>query len=104
MIGGGSGITPAFRIIDEILRNKDDATQVFLLYANSSCEDILLKSTLDEFAAKYPNFNLMYTVSSVSGQQDGPWKGSVGRITDEMVAGFFPSGHLEDCFVGLCGE
>ena len=101
--GGGSGITPAFRIIDEILRNKDDNTNVYLLYANSTCDDILLKSSLDEFIKKYPNFHLKYTVSCLTKKEREGWEGSVGRITEKMVTSFFPDGSLGNCFVGLCG-
>ena len=86
-----------------MLRNKDDSTEVYLLYANSCCEDILLKPLLDQLEAKYSNFHLQYTVSNVEEEKVKGWNGSVGRITEEMVAEFLPSGNAKNCFVGLCG-
>lgn len=34
MIAGGTGITPMYQVIKAILKNKDDKTQMQLLYAN----------------------------------------------------------------------
>ena len=50
MIAGGSGITPMFQVAQGILRNPLDATKVFLVYANVTEEDILLRRELDAWA------------------------------------------------------
>ena len=50
MIAGGSGITPMFQVAQGILRNPLDATKVFLIYANVTEEDILLRKELDAWA------------------------------------------------------
>jgi len=50
MIAGGSGITPMFQVAQGILRNPYDATKVFLIYANVTEEDILLRKEFDAWA------------------------------------------------------
>jgi predicted ferric reductase len=50
MIAGGSGITPMYQVAQGILRNPLDATKVFLIYANVTEEDILLRKELDAWA------------------------------------------------------
>lgn len=55
-ISGGSGITPMLQIVQEVLRNPEDKTEVSLIFANVSDKDILLKQTFDDMAAKHKNF------------------------------------------------
>lgn len=43
MIAGGTGITPMLQMLHEILDNPHDQTQVTLIFANQSEEDIILK-------------------------------------------------------------
>ena len=50
MIAGGSGITPMFQVCQAILRNPYDSTKIWLVYANATEEDILLREKLDEWA------------------------------------------------------
>ena len=37
MIAGGTGITPMLQLIRQILKNKEDKTEVSLLFANQVC-------------------------------------------------------------------
>merc|ERR1711871_1801569 len=46
MICGGTGVTPMFQVLQEILDNPNDTTKVKMLYANRSVNDILLKDRL----------------------------------------------------------
>lgn len=63
MICGGSGITPCLQIIRDILKHSSDNTQIALLYANQTEQDILLKKELDECQAIYSKFlKVWYTV------------------------------------------
>ncbi|MED6181075.1 NADH-cytochrome b5 reductase [Stylosanthes scabra] len=66
MIAGGSGITPMFQITRAVLENPKDKTMIFLLYANVTVDDILLKP---------PN----------------EWNGGVGYITKEMIQTHCPA-------------
>lgn len=56
MLCGGTGIAPMLQVIKEVLRNPEDKTEISLVFANETFEDILLKSTLDELAEKHANF------------------------------------------------
>jgi NAD(P)H-flavin reductase len=61
MIAGGTGITPMYQVIQAVLKNSEDSTQLSLLYANVSPDDILLRDELDALAAAHPNFKVWYT-------------------------------------------
>ena len=50
MIAGGSGITPMYQVAQAILRDPHDITKVFLIYANVSEDDILLRKEFDAWA------------------------------------------------------
>ncbi|KAG6772521.1 hypothetical protein POTOM_023934 [Populus tomentosa] len=98
MIAGGTGITPMLQVIEAILKNPDDNTQVSLLYANVSPDDILLKQKLDFLAASHPNLKIFYTV-------DNPpknWKGGSGYISKDMVVKGLPR-PSDDTIILVCG-
>jgi cytochrome-b5 reductase len=99
MIAGGSGITPMLQLVNEILKRSGDDTQLSLLYANQSEQDILLRDDLDVLAAKYQEqFKVWYTVDRGSDN----WKFSVGFVNDEMIKEnlFAPS---DDTITLMCG-
>ncbi|GMJ07476.1 hypothetical protein like AT5G20080 [Hibiscus trionum] len=98
MIAGGSGITPMLQVIEAILKNPDDNTQVSLLYANVSPDDILLKQKLDILAASHPNLKVFYTVDNPT----KTWKGGAGYISEDMVTKGLP-GPAEDTLILVCG-
>ena len=50
MLAGGSGITPMTQLLHKILNGKNDDTQVTLIYANKTVDDILLRQELLETA------------------------------------------------------
>ena len=43
MCCGGTGITPIYQLLMAICDNSNDTTEVFLLYANRTEDDILLR-------------------------------------------------------------
>lgn len=98
MIAGGTGITPMLQVIEAILRNPNDNTQVSLVYANVSPDDILLRQKLDILAASHPNFKIFYTVDNPSNN----WKGGVGYVSKDMVVKGLPSPG-DDTLVLVCG-
>ncbi|GMN63942.1 hypothetical protein TIFTF001_033012 [Ficus carica] len=98
MIAGGTGITPMLQVIEAILRNPDDNTQVSLLYANVSPDDILLKQKLDFLAASHPNLKVYYTVDNPTKN----WKGGKGYISKDMALKGLPSPG-EDTLILVCG-
>ena len=46
------------QIAQEVVRNPEDKTQLTLVFANVSEDDILLKKELDDMAKKHSNFNV----------------------------------------------
>ena len=60
---GGTGITPMLQLIRAVFRDKNDRTNLSLLFANQSEEDILLREELEEVQKQFPErFKLWYTV------------------------------------------
>eukprot|EP01111_Echinosteliopsis_oligospora_P007133 TRINITY_DN2177_c0_g3_i1.p1 TRINITY_DN2177_c0_g3~~TRINITY_DN2177_c0_g3_i1.p1 ORF type:complete len:948 (+),score=270.77 TRINITY_DN2177_c0_g3_i1:99-2942(+) len=100
LVAGGSGITPCFQVIKSILSDREDTTEVGLVYSNNSESDILLRKELDELAEQHKRFKLWYTISDDSKSKD--WKYGKGRITKDMLEEhLFPSGEFAFAFV--CG-
>ncbi|KAG9994756.1 hypothetical protein KCU78_g18278, partial [Aureobasidium melanogenum] len=54
MVAGGTGITPHYQLIRSICEDRTDTTEVSLVYANRTEDDILLRSELDAWAKAYP--------------------------------------------------
>lgn len=78
MIAGGTGITPVMQIAAEILRNTQDMTQCSVVFACREEGDLLMRSTLDEWADKFPHkFKINYILSD-SWSKD--WKFSTGFV------------------------
>jgi cytochrome-b5 reductase len=99
MIAGGTGITPMLQIIRQIFKDPDDATEIFLIFANQTESDILLKSELDEIAAANPtNFHLWYTLD----RPPEGWKQGMGFISADMIRDHLPSSG-EDTVILMCG-
>lgn len=98
MIAGGTGITPMLQVIEAILKNPEDNTQVSLLYANISPDDILLKKKLDVLAAGHPNLKVFYTVDNPTND----WTGGKGYISKDMAAKGLP-GPGDDTMILVCG-
>ncbi|XVE62469.1 hypothetical protein DITRI_Ditri06bG0120300 [Diplodiscus trichospermus] len=88
MIAGGSGITPMFQVARAILENPKDTTNVHLIYANVTYDDILLKEELDSLVAKYPGrFKVYYVLN----QPPEVWNGGVGFVSKEMIQTHCPA-------------
>lgn len=110
LLAGGTGITPMYQLIREVLANPRDNTQITLLYASRTPEDIILKAELDALAVVHKNFKVIYTVDS-SPYEEGrisqsaqPWKGPVGHISKDMITANFPSpSEGEKIKIMICG-
>ncbi|CAI9283220.1 unnamed protein product [Lactuca saligna] len=88
MLAGGSGITPMFQVARAILENPKDNTQVHLIYANVTYDDILLKEELEGLEAKYPGCFQVYYVLN---QPPEEWTGGVGFVSKEMIQAHCPA-------------
>lgn len=77
-IAGGTGITPCMQIAAEILRNPNDPTKMSLIFACRVEGDLLMRSTLDEWAANFPDRFKVHYILSDSWSSD--WKYSTGFV------------------------
>ena len=78
MIAGGTGITPVMQIASEILRHPSDNTKISLVFACRIEEDLLMRSTLDEWVAHFPNRFKAHYILSDGAPKD--WKYSTGFV------------------------
>ena len=99
MIAGGSGIAPMLQLIRQVFKDENDHSTVWLLYANQTESDILLRKELEEVSAAQPNrFKLWYTLDRPSES----WKFSSGFVNDEMMAAHLPP-PADDTIILMCG-
>ena len=103
LIAGGTGITPMLQIIRAVLKDKEDRTEMWLLFANQTEADILMRAELEE-CAKDPRFRFWHTLSrhtddSGSGRE---WKYSRGHVCEEMFRAHMPPPD-EHSVIFMCG-
>jgi cytochrome-b5 reductase len=99
MIAGGTGITPMYQLIRAICEDDTDTTEISLIYANRSEEDILLRRELESFAAAYPkNLKIWYMLD----HPPQKWAYGKGYVTPEIMRERLP-GPSADTKVMLCG-
>lgn len=99
MIAGGTGITPMYQVINEILKNPKDKTEISLLFANVSEDDILLKNELDLLARKHDNFKVYYTIDR---KTTNSWSGETGFVNADMIKKYLPP-PSDDNMIFVCG-
>jgi len=101
MIAGGTGITPFVQALHAVLGSADDDTRVSLLYGAQVEEDLLCKSTLDEWAAAYKHkFDVTYVLSNEPA--DSAWKGARGFVNAALCSAHLPA-PSSDCLIFVCG-
>lgn len=99
LIGGGSGITPLYQLVNEISKNPNDNTKVDLFYGSQTDKDVLLKPELDAIASKHSDkIKIHYFV----GKAGDDWKGHTGNITKEYLEKNLP-GPSANSKVFVCG-
>lgn len=99
MIAGGSGITPMFQVARAVLENPSDKTKVYLIYANVTSDDILLKEELEGLTSNYPDrFKVYYVLN----QPPEGWTGGVGFVSKEMIQDHLPA-PASDIKILRCG-
>ncbi|CAG8456356.1 537_t:CDS:2 [Acaulospora colombiana] len=103
MIAGGSGITPVFQIIQSVLHDANDLTELSLIYANRTEEDILLRKELDELArCEGKRLKVYYTVSEIP--KKNKWIYGIGHVTEAMIRERLPSPDEDSkTIVLMCG-
>ncbi|OIW32476.1 putative cytochrome b5 reductase [Coniochaeta ligniaria NRRL 30616] len=99
MIAGGTGITPMYQVIRAICENERDTTEVSLIYANRTEDDILLRQELDTFAKRYPkNFKVYYMLD----HPPADWAFGSGFVTQDIMAERLPAPGV-DSKIMVCG-
>ena len=64
MVCAGTGITPMFSILTNILETLSDKTKVTMLYVNKTMNDVMMKEKLDELKNSYKDkFNMYFCVT-----------------------------------------
>jgi len=99
MLAGGTGLTPMYQILTEILKNPNDKTEVTLFFGSLSEEDIILKDDLDRLALKHKNFKIHYIVDRSKSKD---WKGDVGYMTPDLLKKYLPPAS-DDNLILVCG-
>ncbi|KAJ0421224.1 hypothetical protein BJY00DRAFT_323439 [Aspergillus carlsbadensis] len=99
MIAGGTGITPMYQLIRAICEDATDLTEISLIYANRTEDDILLREELEGFAQAYPrNLKVWYTLDV----PPGDWSFGTGYVTAEIMKERLPPS-APDTKIMLCG-
>ncbi|WVZ20681.1 hypothetical protein V8G54_008003 [Vigna mungo] len=87
MLAGGTGITPIYQVVQAILKDPEDHTEMHVVYANRTEDDILLREELDEWAKKHDRVKVWYVVQESI--REG-WEYSVGFITESILREHLP--------------
>jgi NAD(P)H-flavin reductase len=82
-----------------VFRDPEDLTEIHLLYANQTEEDILMREELDAMAAVRENIHVWYTVDRAP---EAGWAYSTGFVSEDMLRAHMPEAG-SDSFVGMCG-
>lgn len=98
MMAGGTGITPVYQVAQAILKDPEDRTEMHVVYANRTEEDILLRDEMDSWAKKDDRFKVWYVVEKA---REG-WEYSVGFITESILREHVPEAS-EDTLALACG-
>lgn len=96
MIAGGTGITPMLQVIRAILKNPEDKTELWLIFANQTEEDILLRKELEAIPSE--RFHLYYTLD----RPPADWKYGSGFINTAMCRDHLPPPD-PDTMIFVCG-
>lgn len=99
MLAGGTGITPIYQVAQAILKDPEDHTKMYVVYANRTEDDILLREKLDTWAKKYEDrFKVWYVVETA---KEG-WGYSVGFVTEAVMREHLPEAG-DDTLALACG-
>lgn len=102
MIAGGSGITPMWQILSELLREESrDPVRIALIYANETEDDILMRKEMEALAEKHGQSGQFRMYFVLNKPLDG-WKGGRGFVSEDMIRSEIGKPESEK-LVLLCG-
>ena len=100
LIAGGTGITPMWQLIHHVFANPNDQTQITLVFANQTEDDILLKKELQELENRYPRrFRAFYALDKPAPS----WGGHSGFIDKTILKTVLPEPKEENIKLFICG-
>lgn len=82
LIAGGVGITPMMSVLRS-LTDRSYPHEIHLIYGVRAPADLIFRDECAYLARRHPNVTILSIVSSA----DGDWKGPVGFITADFIAG-----------------
>lgn len=85
MVCGGTGITPMWQVFRAILEDPADETEISLVFANVTEDDILMRDQLDQMAETYDKFFVYYVLE----EPPARWRGGVGYVTQPILEEHF---------------
>jgi len=97
MIAGGAGVTPMIAIIRTILR-RGYKTDMTMLFANKTEQDIILRNEFENYATDNINFRCVFTVDEPSPD----WRGHSGFIDESHLEKHLPP-PADNPLIFLCG-
>eukprot|EP00808_Paulinella_micropora_P012558 g47086.t1 len=100
LIAGGTGITPMYQLLRTVLHDPADQTEIRLLYANRSVQDILLKNEIDTLRQTFPDrLKVVYLVEEEEAVLAQLETDDVrpGRITVQAITQLFPGPDGNGC-------
>ena len=95
-IAGGTGITPVLQVIRAIMRDPQDHTEMFLIYANQTEDDILLREELESLPKN--RLHIWYTLD----RPPSKWEYGTGFINTAMCQEHLPPSG-EHTHIFCCG-
>lgn len=96
MIAGGTGITPMLQVIRAIMKDPNNFTDIWLIFANQTEEDIFLRQELESLPKH--RFKLWYTLD----RPPANWGYSTGFVNTEMCRAHLPPPG-DDTMLFVCG-
>lgn len=86
------------QIINEILNNPNDLTEITFIYANHTENDIIYRDKLDELCNNHNNFNIIYVISNCINQNN--WNGYIGHISNKILNESLPKPNNDNLILG----
>ncbi|KAG5504956.1 hypothetical protein JKF63_04403 [Porcisia hertigi] len=88
MIAGGTGLTPMFQIVNNVLHAPNNTTRISLLYSNKTEGDILLAKELADLSKEHPGKFVAYHCLTKPPKR---WTGYSGHIDKAMIKETMPA-------------
>jgi len=105
VIAGGTGITPSFQLIKQIVENSEDTTHVVLIFANHGASSIPLKEELQALQAKHScKFTVHFVVNDgTASEQSWPGAWHNGLVDLQLLQKTLPDSSAVGTKIYVCG-